>query len=177
MDDTIFFRMVRESVFGGHLTPSQFDGINHILDYQEQNYPALLKSQFAAILGNCTWETGREMQPISEKGGPRYLRSKTYWPWIGEGLIQVTWQQNAMKFGAKEPGDLLQWPIALDALFRGCLAGMFTGKKISDFVNSTKTDFFNCREVVNGLDRAHEVAALCVSYYKALEAASTSPAS
>lgn len=175
MDDAIFFSMVKQSVFGGRFSQSQVDGLNQFLDYQETNWPKLLRNQFANIFAQCTWETGRAMQPISEAGGPRYLRSKPYFPWYGRGLIQPTWQENYAKFGITNPEDALSWPVALDVAFRGMMNGMFTAHSLPQYCNETASDFFNARRVVNGLDKAHECAALSVSYLKALEAAGYNP--
>lgn len=177
MDDAVFFSLVKHTVFGGHMSQGQVDGINNILDYAETHYPKLLRNQLSNIFGQCTWETEHKMQPISEDGGPRYLRNKPYWPWYGRGLIQITWQENYAKFDITSPDDALSWPRALDIMFRGMVDGMFSGHKLADYCNATVTDFYNARRVVNKLDRAQECAALSVSYLKAFEAAGYNPLS
>ena len=38
------------------------------------------------------------------------------------------------------------------------------GKKLSDFFNATKTDFFGSRQIVNGTDRAGELVQKATAY-------------
>jgi hypothetical protein len=45
--------------------------------------------------------------------------------------------------------------------------GLFTGKKLNDYINNTKTDYVNARKIINGLDRANLIA----SYAKVFETA------
>jgi len=111
------------------------------------------------------------MQPIRERGNNKYLRSKPYYPWIGEGLVQVTWEANHRKFGAIRPGQLMQWPIALRALFDGMLEGMFTKYKLGDFINDTTCNYVTARRVVNGMDKANLIAGYAASFQAALEKA------
>jgi hypothetical protein len=170
MNDHAFFDIVRHSVFGGALTPNQVEGLNKILDYRDEKYPAITEAQFAYILATAFWESARTMQPITELGTERYLRAKPYYPWIGRGLVQVTWDYNYKKFGALHPEDMLKWPQALDALFRGMLDGMFTAHKLSEFVNAEKADFFHARKVVNGLDKAAVISTIALCFWKALQA-------
>ena len=165
-----FFDIIRHTVFGGHLTSEQVYGLEKILDYKFAFFNNLLNNQFANILAQCTWETARRMTPICEYGDMGYLQSRPYFPWYGRGLIQITWQENYMKFGITNAEDALQWGPALDIMFRGMTVGMFTRHKLAEFLNADLTDFYHAREVVNGLDKAHLIEAISISYLKALEA-------
>jgi putative chitinase len=170
MDRKFFFDHVRIKPFGGALTGGQVDGLTRILD--EWDRRALTDLRWLAdILGQSFWESGKTMQPVREKGGEAYLKSKKYYPWVGEGLIQVTWEENHRKFGATAPGQLMTWPIALRALFDGMIKGMFTGKKLADYFNDKTTDWVNARRIVNGTDRAEEIAGYAKDFYQALIAA------
>lgn len=168
MNRAIFFDAIRRTTFGGKLNIKQVDGITRILDYREAKYPTMTDDQFAYVLATAYWESGHTMQPVREAGGERYLRSKKYYPWVGEGLVQVTWEENARKFGAKKPGDLLNWPCALDALFRGMVEGMFTGRKLADYIADKKRDYRGARRIVNGMDRADEIAHIANAFRNAL---------
>ncbi len=170
IDRKIFFDHVRKRPFGGVLLSGQVDGLTRILNEWERRKLTDLR-WLADILGQSFWETAKTMQPVREYGGEAYLRSKKYYPWVGEGLIQVTWEANHRKFGATEPGQLMTWPIALRALFDGMIKGMFTGKKLADYFNDTKTDWVGSRKIVNGTDRAGEIAAICIQFHSALLAA------
>lgn len=158
MNTEYFFNRIRQSVFGGKMTQSQVEGVTNILNYRDKNWPKMSDDELAYLLATVVHETAHKMQPIREMGGERYLRSKKYYPWVGEGLVQVTWKENAVKFGAKKPGDLLTWPIALRAAFEGMIKGMFTGKKLADYINKDRVDYVSARRIINGTDRAKLVA-------------------
>lgn len=48
--------------------------------------------------------------------------------------MQVTREENHRKIGATAPGQMMTWPIALSAIFDGITKGMFTGKKLDDYI-------------------------------------------
>ena len=157
IDRKIFFDCVRVQLFDGRLSSGQVDGMDRILDEWERR--KLTDPRWLAnMLAQTFHETGEAMQPVQEDGSPAYLRGKPYWPWIGEGLIQVTWKANAMKFGAKKPGDCMSWPVALRALFDGMIDGMFTGVGLARYFSAKKDDPVNARRIINGLDEAQKIA-------------------
>ncbi|MCZ4089314.1 hypothetical protein [Sinorhizobium psoraleae] len=122
---------IREArAFGGRLTQSQIDGMTAILDEWDRR-KLLDKRWLAYMLATTFHETAATMQPIRERGGEKWdLRGKAYYPWVGEGLVQVTWEENHRKFGATKPGQLLKMPIAIKALFDGMTKGMFTSASL-----------------------------------------------
>lgn len=151
IDRKSFFARVRAAIFRGRLNKGQVEGLTRILDEWERRGLADLR-HLANMLAQSTWETSRTMQPVREGGGEKYLRSKRYYPWVGEGLMQVTWEANHRKFGATAPGQLMTWEKAIPALFDGMLKGMFTGAKLGDFFNATANDARNARRIVNPKD-------------------------
>ena len=166
-DRVTFFSFVRDDPFPGKLAQSQVDGLNNILDEWERR--ALTDERWLAyMLATAFHESAHTMQPIREMGSEEYLRSKPYYPWVGEGLVQVTWEVNAKKFGATKPGDLMTWPIALRALFDGMINGMFTGRKILVYFNDRVDDPLNARRIINGLDRAQDIASYHSGFLAAL---------
>lgn len=170
MNRTTFFAYARRAPFGGRLSQAQVDGINQILDEWESR--GLRDDRWLAYLLATTFhETAATMQPVRERGGEAYLRSKKYYPWVGEGLVQVTWEANHRKFGATKPGQLMTWPIALRALFDGMTKGMFTGKKLADFFSATTDDPVNARRIVNGTDKAKLIAGYHRNFLDAIKAA------
>ena len=170
MNRTTFFAYARRAPFGGKLTQAQVDGVNQILD--EWARRGLSDDRWLAYMLATTFhETAGKMQPIREMGGEAYLRKKPYYPWVGEGLVQVTWEANHRKFGATKPGQLLTWPIALRALFDGTTKGMFTGKKLADYFNATTDDAVSARRIVNGTDKAKLIANYHRNFLDAIRAA------
>ena len=131
----------------------------------------LLRNQMAYLLATTYWETARTMKPISELGGERYLKSKKYYPWYGRGFVQLTWEYNYKKAGQKLNVDLignkdlaLDPEIAAKIAIQGMINGWFTGKKLSDYITLSKSDFLNARRIINGTDKAKEIAAIAVKY-------------
>jgi len=172
LDRTTFFSYVRRLPFGGSLTQAQVDGCGRILDEWARRGLTDLR-WLAYMLATTFHETGARMRPVREGGGETYLRSRKYYPWVGEGLVQVTWEANHRRFGATAPGQLLAWPVALRALFDGMLAGLFTGRKLEDCFNASTNDAIGARRIVNGTDKAALVAGYHKAFLDALLAADT----
>lgn len=140
----------------------------------------VLRNQAAYILATAYWETARTMEPVkeaywlSEDWRRKNLR---YYPWYGRGFVQLTWEANYKR--AKEelgidfvgdPNKALEADPASRVLVIGSMEGWFTGKKISDYITLKKSDFFNARRVINGRDKASDIAQIAKDYDKALEA-------
>jgi len=174
MNMQYFFDRVRRSVFGGKLTQKQVDGLSRILAYRDEKWPKMSDDELAYLLATVVHETAFTMQPIREMGSPAYFKTKRYAPkWIGRGLIQITWKYNYEKFGiADDPDAALRWPASLDIAFRGMIFGMFTGKKLADYIKPGKTpDYVGARRIINGTDRARLIAGYALSFQDALKQA------
>jgi len=174
IDFAIFFKQVRANVFGGSLTKGQVDGMEKIIDYWQTTWPKMTLDEFAYLLGTVYWESAHRMVPVKEMGSQQYLRSKKYFPYVGVGLIQATWKANWDKLGIKSVADGLQWPSALHAAFYGMAAGIYTGKKLSDYIGNGKRDYVNARRIINGTDKAQQIATIAESFRSALIAAQVS---
>ena len=154
----------------GSLNQSQVDGLDFLLGKLEHDTFSL--KQTAYILATIHHETGvrrngelQTFQPIKElrerSDSPRRANQDRYWltGFYGRGLVQITWEKNYRKFGiANDPDKALEPETAYEIASRGMREGLFTGKKLSDFING-KADYRNARKVINGLDRADEIAA------------------
>lgn len=127
-----------------------------------------LKTQIAYVIATAQWETANTFKPVieafwmSEDWRRKNLR---YWPFIGRGFVQITWRANYQKYSDILGQDLVNYPdkvlepnIALFILVHGSKNGTFTGMKIEDYINSGATDFFQARRVINGIDKAQEIA-------------------
>lgn len=168
MNRKIFFDIVRDELHGGKLNQGQVEGYNIILDEFDQ---AKLDLRWCAyILATAYHETAFTIQPVVEYGGEKYLRSKPYWPYVGRGYVQLTWKVNYEKYGiADEPEKALVPGIAVYILIDGMMTGAFTGRKLKEFFNDKKTDWINARRIINGTDRARDIASYAQKFLKALE--------
>ncbi len=175
IDRKKFFNGVRQQPFPGKLTSGQVAGMSAILDEWERRKLSDLR-HLAYMLGTTKWETDHTMQPIIEGGSQKYLRSKKYWPWYGRGFVQLTWKRNYEAFRAQvlkwfgvdiiaDPDAAMQLGPAAYIMFEGMAKGTFTGKKLSDYFNATKTDWVNARRIINGTDRAAEIAGIAKQFY------------
>ena len=57
------------------------------------------------------------------------------------------------------PAKALEKENAYVAMVYGMQKGIFTGRKVSRYVNAVKTDYYNARRVINGTDKAAKIAA------------------
>lgn len=175
MDRAVFFKEARRTLFGGKLSAAQVDGMSRVLDYRDAQWPAMIDEELAYLLATAYHETGRKMQPVREGGGERYLRAKPYYPWYARGLAGITWKRNYLKWGLSSPDDALQWPNALRVIFEGMIHGSFTGYKLADFISKDGQNYVGAREIINGHDRAKDVADYAEAFMEALHAARAAP--
>lgn len=167
MNRAKFFQGIRK-VFG-KLDQKQVDGITAILDEWDRRGLKDMRC-LAYMFATAKIETAHTMQPITEMGGLKYLKSKRYWPWVGRGWVQLTWEYNYRKAKQKTGADLLSNPelalnlaIATKIMFDGMAEGWFTGKKLGDYFNNQKTDWVNARKIINGRDRDREIGGLAAT--------------
>jgi putative chitinase len=100
------------------------------------------------------------------------------WTYRGRGFVQLTGYANYEKFnkliGESLSGfpELAQRPeYAARILVVGLMKGMFTGKKLGDYINASKTDYINARATVNGDVKANgaKIAGYADKFETALE--------
>lgn len=143
----------------------------------------LLRNQAAYVLATADWETNHTFEPVREayflgsKAEP-YRKKLRYYPWYGRGFVQLTWEENYARAGRKLGVDLIADPdraldpeIAARVLVVGMREGWFTGKKLSSYITLQRSDWDNARRIVNGMDRAGEIAELARKYDRELLAA------
>jgi putative chitinase len=162
MNKSKFLEYARRAPFGGRLTPQQRDGLSRILAHWDES--GLTDNRWLAYMLATTFhETNATMQPIREAGGEKYLKSKPYYPWVGNGLVQITWEDNYRKYGLTRPEQAREWPNALHIMFDGMTNGKFTGKALKHYFNDRKNDPVGARKIINGTDKQHLIA----GYHKA----------
>jgi len=179
------------------LTQPQVDGFNAILSYWESS-AYTDKRWLAYCLATAWHETGTDMQPIREgftktNAGAIAAVTDIYNRGIidvnyalpesngnsyyGRGLVQITWPDNYLRLGKAiglgnqlydNPDLALNMDIAVKLLFVGSVQGLYTSKKLSDYFNDTKTDWFNARRIINGLDKAADIELYAQKFFKCL---------
>jgi hypothetical protein len=168
-----FFDSIRHYLAGGSLTQQQIDGCSVLLDWFDNENPPIPDAHhlddrmFAYCLATAWHETAFTMQPVVEYGGEAYLKSKSYYPWYGRGYVQLTWEANYQtqddKLGLdgrlmENPDLALDPALATKILVCGMADGDFTGKRLGNYFTSDLTDFYNARRIVNGTDKAQDIA-------------------
>ena len=144
------------------LNEPQKVGYNFILNKWKES--GLTDQRWLAYMLATAWhETAHTLEPVREYGGEAYLRSKKYWPYVGQGYVQLTWRANYEKYGiADTPERALDPEFAAHIMIDGMTKGIFTGRKLSDYFNAKKDDPVNARRIINGMDRADLIA----GYYR-----------
>jgi hypothetical protein len=162
-DREAYFNSVRASLFSGSLEQVQVDGQTVILAVWEYQAAAAATSDerwLAYMLATVFHETAGRMWPITEYGSQSYLEGKEYYPYVGRGFVQLTWESNYEKasnlLSLTDERDLVAHPdMALDSLiatrvlFRGMAEGWFTGRALGDYFNDDEDDPVNARAIVN----------------------------
>lgn len=141
----------------------------------------LLRNQLAYVLATAEWETNKTFLPVKEayylgrKAEP-YRKKLRYYPWYGRGFVQLTWEENYLKAGKLLGVDLITNPdkamdpeIAAAILVVGMRDGWFTGKRLNDYITLKRSGFVDARRIVNGTDKAKEIAELARKYDKELK--------
>lgn len=85
--------------------------------------------------------------------------------WFGRGFVQLTHKRNYAAMANVLGVDLVTDPtramaldIAADILVVGMRDGLFSGRKLDDYLTKDGADWLNARRIVNGMDRADVVA-------------------
>lgn len=154
------------------LSPLQVRGIEAIVEeWNKRHIPDL--RQLAYILATVFHETAKTMQPIKERGGEDYLKTKPYYPYYGKDLLQTTWVVNYERVKKFTGIDVVANPdlittVSVSVAIEFMIKGYYTGKKLSDYFNPTTEDWVHARRIINGLDKADLIAGYGRSFHSAL---------
>lgn len=193
IDRKKFFDAIRGPLFYGNLTQGNVDGIDTTLDlWEDAKVDCDPRAGLAYVFATNWWEARLppdwkpRMQPVEEYGkgaGLPYGKPDpvTGFVYYGRGDVQLTWADNYKRLGNALGIDLYRHPeLALDPLqskrilVNGMLRGLYTpsaGPLKKYFPVGGPYDWTNARRMVNGTDKAAEIAALALKFHKALLAA------
>lgn len=100
------------------------------------------------------------------------------WKFRGRGFSQCTGHDNYAKFSKLLNVDLVGNPdlamsddIAAKIIVIGMRDGVFTGHKLSNYFEPDSSDWVGARYIVNGQDKAQQIANYAKSFWSALKAA------
>lgn len=183
MDRKAFFDAIRREPFGGVMKQSQVDGVNFILDCWDAD-PKLIDPRWLAYaLATTFHETDRTMRPIEEyASGEAYegrqdlgnIHRGDGRKYKGRGYVQLTGRGNYTRYGiADNPDAALEPARAAAIMFDGMVKGTFTGKRLVDyFPPGGPPDWQGARRIINGTDRAADIAGYAKAFHGAILAAS-----
>jgi len=198
MNRAKFFAAVRTSLFSGSLSQSQVEGMEAILDEAGKAVidPRWLAYMLATAFHETafTMQPIRETKASTDDsaiaildrafaaGKLKWVKTP-YWrkdaqgkSWLGRGLVQLTHKVNYETMGPIVGADLVGNPslamrddVAVRIMFEGMARGLFTGKKLADYFTSKSSDWVNARRIINGTDRANDVAGYAKRFYDGLQ--------
>lgn len=200
-DPAGFFDSLRTSkALGPTLTTEEVSGCEAIC----AACAGLPVSWAAYALATAVVETAGTMQPIKERGGNAYF-TRLYdvqgerpdlarkmgntepgdgARYCGRGYVQLTWKTNYAKAGLKlgqplvdNPDLALRPDIAAAIMRQGMQAGWFTGKSLETYLPAVADihQFTNARRIINGQDRAVEIAGYALEMQRALKQGGWTP--
>ena len=168
----------------GKLNQSQVDGLEFLLSkFDNENFTP---EQVAYMLSTVKHETAHTFQPIQEKGSWWYFRYLVGKLGIrnlieankykGRGYIMITGRTNYEKFSLIMGDDFITYPlrvmlpeIAYKIMIYGFINGSFTGKKLTDYIDGDKLDYFHARKIINGLDKASLIQGYAEKIFEGLK--------
>lgn len=194
MSISAFYDAVRP-LFGGKLKQSQVDGLAVLLDATAKQ-PLFYRAYLLATaqwetahtmqplretLASTDASAVARLENAWRKGQLKAVKTP-YWrvdadgkAWFGRGYVQLTHKVNYQKASALTGVDLVADPskamvpaIAAKILVDGSVNGMFTKYRLADFLDGKTPDYVGARRVINGTNKAAEIAKLARTYEAAL---------
>jgi hypothetical protein len=100
----------------------------------------------------------------------------------GRGLVHLTWKKNYQKakdfFGidfVNDPNEAAGFENSIPIMIWGMKEGVFTGRKLSSYINNTTKNYEGARKVINGSDQKVLIASYAKKFESILKATSNAP--
>lgn len=164
----------------GHIDPVKQQNIERLLSALEADAAVTDVRWAAYMLATVKHECADRWSPVEEFGkgagrpygepvrvvssdGQSHLN--TYY---GRGYVQITWKDNYARLGTAIgvndqlvifPEKALDPSTAYRIMSEGMRRGLFTGRKLGDYINDHRCDYRFARQIINGLDQADRIAA------------------
>ncbi|MET0646881.1 MAG: glycoside hydrolase family 19 protein [Pyrinomonadaceae bacterium] len=129
---------------------------------RETNVAGTVGGHYVALTYNPITELGSYSYIMSHYEGRRDLGNTQPgdgWKFRGRGYVQITGRNNYTKFGRLLGVDLVNDPdlalgpvVAWDILSLGMREGLFTGKRLSDYIpldDHLPADYYDARRIIN----------------------------
>jgi putative chitinase len=162
---------------GGSFLPS-VESLNYTVAALLSKFPSRITSAQANLYGRID-KNGKTIRAANQQAIANTIYGGTFgknnlgniqpndgYAFRGRGLVQLTGRRLYGIAGPLIGADLISNPDAAcdlqDAakiMAVGMRDGIFTNKKLSDYFNSSTSDWVNARRIINGTDRASDIAA------------------
>lgn len=192
-----FFRLLPGTPFTGTPSAAQKDGMAQVIEASFRLYPNGDPRWLAYILASIFHETGQMMVPVREgfkqtdsearehvkrlcarRHIADYAEPVNGISYFGRGRVQNTHLENYRKLSTRFSRDFVNHPEllldpAIDAEVSvvGHVEGIWTGRRLDEFITGDRADYVGARRIVNGQDRAAEIAGYARDFEAAVAAA------
>lgn len=185
LDKSKFFDAVRPIFAGGKMDKIQVARLEPLLDRLTVG-GEYLPAAIAYILATAHWETDHFRAMTEYASGYGYEGRKDLGNTVsgdgprfrGRGYPMMTGRKNYVWASLVSGLDLVGDPerasdpvVSAELIVAGMIGGNFTGKRLGQYVTPFGVDFVGARAVVNGTDKAREIAAIASKYLASLLAA------
>ncbi len=177
IDATKFFNGYRSAY--GRLSRNTVAGIELLGGHMTKDAEIRDVRWAAYMLATVKHECANTWLPITEYGKKSYFdkydagtpigerlgntQPGDGWKFRGRGYVQITGRANYERMThalalpgvdlVADPDQALRPEIAYAIMSIGMRKGMFTGKKLSDYIHDDECDYKNARRIINGLDQ------------------------
>lgn len=164
----------------GRVNQAQVNAIEYLLGKFESSRSWKNIKHVAYAFATIKHETAHTFEPITEYGNKSYFKKYDGrtdlgntepgdgYRFRGRGYVQLTGRKNYVRYGISDSPELALDPAkAFEIMTDGMHKGRYTGHKLSDYTN----DYRNARRVINGLDKAAQIAGYAVKFEQILDSA------